>query len=197
MNGRIYLDHNATTPPAPEVVEAMHRALADLWGNPSSAHAHGRAARLEDAGVAHLAARFGIERRLAQDESQQCVARTIEVAEQLAFVDSFATLPGDDAFDDGRGLGRFVPEKRRLAQGFLERLERAGLKQGTLAGSAVDRVLFHRFPVTVPIERKVLLGTVNFINIKNSTNDSNFGWLAFLGKGPAQCSLRTQRKQTQ
>lgn len=45
MDAPIYLDHNATTPPAPEVVEAMHRALTDLWGNPSSAHAHGRVAR--------------------------------------------------------------------------------------------------------------------------------------------------------
>ena len=45
MDAPIYLDHNATTPPAPEVVEAMHRALRDLWGNPSSAHAPGRAAR--------------------------------------------------------------------------------------------------------------------------------------------------------
>ncbi len=45
METPIYLDHNATTPPAPEVVDAMIRALADLWGNPSSAHALGRAAR--------------------------------------------------------------------------------------------------------------------------------------------------------
>lgn len=45
MKSPIYLDHNATTPPAPEVVEAMTRALVDLWGNPSSAHVLGRAAR--------------------------------------------------------------------------------------------------------------------------------------------------------
>ena len=41
----IYLDHNATTPPAPEVLEAMTAALRDLPGNPSSPHAPGRAAR--------------------------------------------------------------------------------------------------------------------------------------------------------
>ena len=45
MKSPIYLDHNATSPPAPEVVEAMTRALGDLWGNPSSSHAPGRAAR--------------------------------------------------------------------------------------------------------------------------------------------------------
>ena len=47
---RIYFDHAATTPVLPEAREAMARAL-DLWANPSSPHAEGRAARkaLEDA----------------------------------------------------------------------------------------------------------------------------------------------------
>ena len=42
---RIYLDHNATTPVRPEVVEAMATALRERWGNPSSTHAEGAAAR--------------------------------------------------------------------------------------------------------------------------------------------------------
>jgi len=41
----IYLDSNATTKPAPEVVEAMHRALTDLWANPSSIHRPGQTVR--------------------------------------------------------------------------------------------------------------------------------------------------------
>ncbi len=41
----IYLDHNATTPLAPEVLEAMAAALRELPGNPSSPHGPGRAAR--------------------------------------------------------------------------------------------------------------------------------------------------------
>ncbi len=51
MQTRVYLDHNATTPPAPEVVEAMVRALADLFGNASSIHAYGQRAKaaLDDA----------------------------------------------------------------------------------------------------------------------------------------------------
>jgi len=44
---RIYLDHNATTPVRDEVVEAVLRVLRDVWGNPSSAHAEGAAARAE------------------------------------------------------------------------------------------------------------------------------------------------------
>ncbi|CAM5767903.1 cysteine desulfurase [Bosea minatitlanensis] len=42
--GRAYLDHNATTPARPEVVEAVAHALS-LPGNPSSVHGEGRAAR--------------------------------------------------------------------------------------------------------------------------------------------------------
>jgi len=38
----IYLDNNATTRVAPEVLDAMHPYLGQLFGNPSSAHALGR-----------------------------------------------------------------------------------------------------------------------------------------------------------
>ncbi len=41
----IYLDHNATTPVAPEVAEAMAPYLGAEFGNPSSDHALGRRAR--------------------------------------------------------------------------------------------------------------------------------------------------------
>jgi cysteine desulfurase len=41
----VYLDHAATTPVRPEVLEAMLPFLGGVFGNPSSAHAFGRAAR--------------------------------------------------------------------------------------------------------------------------------------------------------
>ena len=44
MNQRSYLDYNATAPLRPEVREVVIEALA-LYGNPSSVHAEGRAAR--------------------------------------------------------------------------------------------------------------------------------------------------------
>jgi cysteine desulfurase len=37
MSFVIYLDHNATTPILPEVLEAMMPYLTTEWGNPSSA----------------------------------------------------------------------------------------------------------------------------------------------------------------
>lgn len=45
MNDRIYLDSNATTRPAPEVVDAVARAMRDEWANPSSVHRAGGEAK--------------------------------------------------------------------------------------------------------------------------------------------------------
>lgn len=41
----VYVDNNATTPLAPEVLEAMIACLADCYGNPSSLHRIGAAAK--------------------------------------------------------------------------------------------------------------------------------------------------------
>jgi cysteine desulfurase len=38
----IYLDCNATTPHAPEAIDAIRPFLEEHFGNPSSAHAYGR-----------------------------------------------------------------------------------------------------------------------------------------------------------
>ncbi len=48
---RIYLDYNATTPVDPDVAAVVSSILSDIYGNPSSIHAEGRAARsvVEDA----------------------------------------------------------------------------------------------------------------------------------------------------
>ena len=42
---RIYLDHAATTPPDPRVIEAMLPMLTTFWGNPSSIYLEGQEAR--------------------------------------------------------------------------------------------------------------------------------------------------------
>jgi cysteine desulfurase len=45
MNRQVYLDHNASTPVHPEVVDAMLPYFSERFGNPSSVHGFGRAAR--------------------------------------------------------------------------------------------------------------------------------------------------------
>jgi cysteine desulfurase len=42
---RYYFDHNATTPVSPEVLEAMLPVMTEVFGNPSSIHHYGQAAR--------------------------------------------------------------------------------------------------------------------------------------------------------
>src|SRR3954467_15490790 len=57
---RIYLDHNATTPLDPRVLEAMLPVLRDGFGNPSSLHWFGQQARaLLDRARAAVAALVG------------------------------------------------------------------------------------------------------------------------------------------
>jgi cysteine desulfurase len=42
---RVYLDHNATTPVAPQVADRMDQAIRDVWGNASSVHHFGQQAK--------------------------------------------------------------------------------------------------------------------------------------------------------
>ena len=54
----LYLDHNATTPPHPEVLAEMLDVLQRAWANPSSSHAAGQAARRVLADARLRVARF-------------------------------------------------------------------------------------------------------------------------------------------
>jgi cysteine desulfurase len=58
----IYLDHAATTPVRPEVLEAMLPFFNTAWGNPSSSHRFGRAARAGfEQGKRETAEALGVE----------------------------------------------------------------------------------------------------------------------------------------
>lgn len=62
MTDTVYLDHNATTPVLPAVIQAMGEALS-IGGNASSTHARGRATRaLIEAARAGLAEAIGADR---------------------------------------------------------------------------------------------------------------------------------------
>lgn len=59
---RVYLDHNATTPPSPAVVERVAQATRDAWGNASSVHHFGQQAKAAiDEARSDVAALIGAE----------------------------------------------------------------------------------------------------------------------------------------
>ena len=59
---RVYLDHNASTPVHPEVVEAMLPYFEERYGNASSIHRFGREARdAVEAARAEIAGFLGVE----------------------------------------------------------------------------------------------------------------------------------------
>ncbi len=91
---RIYLDHNATTPLDPEVLAAMGPFLETEWGNPSSIHHAGGAAR-----TAVEAAR----RKVAQ--ALNCTARRIIFTSGGSEADNLALLGVAKAW---RGQGRHL-----------------------------------------------------------------------------------------
>jgi cysteine desulfurase len=65
MTRRVYLDHNASTPVHPEVIEAMLPYLGECYGNPSSIHAFGQEAR---DGLETARERIACFLRVGQDE---------------------------------------------------------------------------------------------------------------------------------
>jgi cysteine desulfurase len=92
---RIYLDHAATTPLRPEAREAMLRGF-ELWANPSSPHAEGRAARaaLEDARE-RVKAAFGWEGEVIfTSGASEASERVFDYADVLF---QFATAAEHDA----------------------------------------------------------------------------------------------------
>jgi cysteine desulfurase len=137
MTARIYLDHNATTPPAPEVVEATTRAMREQFGNASSIHA------------------FGQRAKTAIDEARTEVARLI------------GAEPGDVVFTSGgteadnialRGVvGAAQTARRRLVVTAIEHeavvntataLARAGCPVTTLPVTATGVVEATAFDAT-------------------------------------------------
>jgi cysteine desulfurase len=94
-----YLDSNATTRPAPEVVSKMTQYLTDLWGNPSSAH------------------RFGQEARKGIDEARQQLAALLNCSDrELTFMSG-----GSEATNTSiRGLLTARTPRRKIVTSAVE-----------------------------------------------------------------------------
>jgi len=95
----IYLDHNATTPILPEVVDAMLPYLREHFGNPSSSHAIGQKAR------------EGVD--MARDQ----VAALLGCATDEVFFTSGGTEANNLAI---RGVADARPERRHIVTSIIE-----------------------------------------------------------------------------
>jgi cysteine desulfurase len=85
----IYLDNNATTAVAPECIEAMARCLRDAYGNPSSKHAAGEAAKSQT-----LAARAQVASLLGASPAEIVFTSGGTEAIHQAILGALALAPG-------------------------------------------------------------------------------------------------------
>ena len=100
MRQMIYLDNNATTRVAPEVLDAMRPFLSDIFGNPSSAHTLGR------------------EMKRAIDESREHVASLIGAADTSEIV--FTSCGSESDNWAIRGVLATRPEKKHIVTTLVE-----------------------------------------------------------------------------
>ena len=96
----IYLDNNATTRVAPEVLDAMHPYLGEFFGNPSSAHSLGR------------------EMKRAVEQAREEVASLIGAAEPSEIV--FTSCGSESDNWAIRGLLATRPEKKHIVTTLVE-----------------------------------------------------------------------------
>jgi cysteine desulfurase len=152
----IYLDHNATTPVAPEVLEEMLPFLREEFGNPSSAHAYGRRARQ------------------AIDRARSQVASIIGArAEEIVF-----TASGTEATNLAvRGVVYARPERPNVVTSVFEhpataqtcawlerhgtRLNRAGVERdGRISPEVIGRMVDDQTAIVTVIHAHNELGTI-------------------------------------
>jgi cysteine desulfurase NifS len=124
---RVYLDHNATTPLDPEVLEAMLPFLRDDWGNPSSIHTLGNRSRTSLEGA---------RRKVAQ--VLNCTARRIVFTGGGSEADNLA-IRGILPFRKGRHLITSAIEHPAVLQTCLS-LEREGYEVTVLPVDGDGRV---------------------------------------------------------
>lgn len=120
----IYLDHNATTPPASSVVQAMLSALTDVWANASSQHPPGQQAKR-----ALVAARAVVARVLGCKPAEVIFTSGATEANHLAVL----------------GLHALAPDRRRrLVFGAVEHAGHLALARSLAAqGVPVDFIGVH------------------------------------------------------
>ncbi len=151
----IYLDHNASTPVLPEVVEAMLPYLREHFGNPSSTHIFGRT--MHDA----------VERAREQ------TARLIECSPGELFFTSGGTEANNLAI---RGVAAAIPARRHILTCVIEHpatagpgawLEQQGYRVSRVKVDSAGRVLTER--VQECLGQETALVTIMHANSETGT----------------------------
>jgi len=151
----IYLDHNASTPVLPEVVEAMLPYLREHFGNPSSTHIFGRT--MHDA----------VERAREQ------TARLIECSPGELFFTSGGTEANNLAI---RGVAAAIPARRHILTCVIEHpatagpgawLEQQGYRVSRVEVDSAGRVLTKR--VQECLGQETALVTIMHANSETGT----------------------------
>ncbi len=101
----VYLDHNASTPVLPVVVDAMLPYLREHFGNPSSTHVYGKTLRE------------------AVERAREQVARLIDCTPEEVFFTSGGTEANNLAI---RGLAAAKPDRRHILTSVIEHPATAG-----------------------------------------------------------------------
>jgi cysteine desulfurase len=151
----IYLDHNASTPILPEVLDAMLPYLRDRYGNPSSTHHYGRVTSQ------------------AIELARRQVAALIECEPGELYFTSGGTEANNLAI---RGAAAARPDRRRIVTSVIEHpatlepctfLERNGYSVYQASVDEVGRV--RPDDVTAALSTEVLLLTIMHANSETGT----------------------------
>ena len=148
----IYLDHAATTPVRPEVLEAMQPFFGPRFGNPSSAH------------------RWGREARVALDEARERVARCLGAnADEICFTsggtegDNLAVLgPWRALREQGRTAVVTTPIEHKAVLAAVHQAGREGAEERMLPITATGVIDLDG--VRPLIDERVALCTAMWIN---------------------------------
>ncbi|HEV2719810.1 MAG TPA: aminotransferase class V-fold PLP-dependent enzyme, partial [Thermoanaerobaculia bacterium] len=143
---RVYLDNNATTPIDPAVLDALERALRNVFGNPSSIHKEGQTARrrIEEAreSVAALLGAAAREIVFTSGGTESNNAAIFGVARShivtTAIEHPSVLEPIEELARRGHGVTIVAPRRAGVVEGDAARVREA------LAAGAVDRAAERR-----------------------------------------------------
>ena len=155
MFEEIYLDNAATTKPYPEVIEAMTMALEETWGNPSSSHARGKAARK------------------LLEESRATVARALDVEPHELYFTSGGT-EADNLAIQGACLARQNTHDSLITTTLEHPAVTKSVRGLRRAGWNVSYINYRRGALSLDRLEKALSATTALVTVTSIQNELGF-----------------------